>query len=491
MARSKILNIGGDRVSFEYDKDGNILGILDHSDRTNPKPIDPTTDKFTDILRTDAAITAYNFNKFGGNKDSYTNTLSVPSIEEQTAFFNGEDKAENNTENNIEETIYPNIDDGVANPNLATQAPAFAAYKSTRTSPGTDFFTYPLDIDPMQDHLKISKYEYARNNPSTDPGVQGSRPIRVEDQKINNTSGEKLRNLGIRLNPFDNREFVRPVKLERVVEGDSMLGNQLQGSVLLPMPKVVDTNGCEWGESELNVFGLTAVTGADQGQKILGNALGGGKQIDKLEGLDIAQEDLRAVEAITARQQRGGQFRLGKGFKDFGSALANAAAAEGTARITGQSVSQDQFLARTSGRVLNPNAELLFQGPVLRDFNFDFLMIARSQKEGKEIRKIIRWFKSGMAPKFNSSTFLKTPDIFTLEYKNGVGDGDILKTVNRFSPGGLALRTIAVDYAPSGYWAAYKDSQPVAVKMSLNFAELRPIYSQDQNQDELIDTVGY
>ena len=497
MARSKILNIGGDRVSFEYDKDGNILGILDHSDRFNPKPIDPTTNEFTDILRTDTAKLAYNFNKFGGNKDSYTDTLSLPKIEEQINFFNGEDKAGDNTENNIEETIYPNINDGVANPNLATQAPAFAAYKSTRTSPGTDFYTYPLDIDPMQDHLKISKYEYKRNDvtPDSPSVVQGSRPIRVEEETIKNTSGERLRNLGISLNPFDNREIVRPVKLERIVEGDSMLGNQLQGSVLLPMPKVVDTNGCEWGESELNVFGLAAVSGAEQGQKILGNAFGGQitgeKRIDKLEGLDIAQEDLRAVEAITARQQRGGQFRLGKGFKDFGSALANAAAAEGTARITGQSVSQDQFLARTSGRVLNPNAELLFQGPVLRDFNFDFLMIARSQKEGKEIRKIIRWFKSGMAPKFNSSTFLKTPDIFTLEYKNGVGDGDILKTVNRFSPGGLALRTIAVDYAPSGYWAAYKDSQPVAVKMSLNFAELRPIYSQDQNQDELIDTVGY
>ena len=492
MARSKILNVGGDKVSFEYDKDGNILGILDHSNPFNPKPIDPTTNQFLDILRSDDAVIAFNFNKFGGDKDSYSNTLSLSKLEEQETFFNGEDKAGDNTENNIEETIYPNIDDGVANPNLATQSPAFAAYKSTRTSPGTDFFTYPLDIDPMQDHLKISKYEYKRNNVTNDSPsvVQGSRPPRVEETTISNTFGEKLLNIGVK-----KENQIKPVTLERVVEGDSMLGNQLQGSVLLPMPKVVDTNGCEWGESELNVFGLAAVSGAEQGQKILGNAFGGQitgeKRIDKLEGLDIAQEDLRAVEAITARQQRGGQFRLGKGFKDFGSALANAAAAEGTARITGQSVSQDQFLARTSGRVLNPNAELLFQGPVLRDFNFDFLMIARSQKEGKEIRKIIRWFKSGMAPKFNSSTFLKTPDIFTLEYKNGVGDGDILKTVNRFSPGGLALRTIAVDYAPSGYWAAYKDSQPVAVKMSLNFAELRPIYSQDQNQDELVDTVGY
>ena len=492
MARSKIYTVDGRKVSYEFNSDGQIIGVLDHSDRTNPKPVDPNSNLFTDLVTDRDAVTASNFNNYGGNKDSYTTTVTLPTQEELNDFYNEEDKAGDNTENNIEETIYPNIDDGVANPNLATQSPAFAAYKSTRTSPGTDFFTYPLDIDPMQDHLKISKYEYKRNNVTNDSPsvVQGSRPPRVEETTISNTFGEKLLNIGVK-----KENQIKPVTLERVVEGDSMLGNQLQGSVLLPMPKVVDTNGCEWGESELNVFGLAAVSGAEQGQKLLGNAFGGQitgeKRIDKLEGLDIAQEDLRAVEAITARQQRGGQFRLGKGFKDFGSALANAAAAEGTARITGQSVSQDQFLARTSGRVLNPNAELLFQGPVLRDFNFDFLMIARSQKEGKEIRKIIRWFKSGMAPKFNSSTFLKTPDIFTLEYKNGVGDGDILKTVNRFSPGGLALRTIAVDYAPSGYWAAYKDSQPVAVKMSLNFAELRPIYSQDQNQDELVDTVGY
>ena len=66
-----------------------------------------------------------------------------------------------------------------------------------------------------------------------------------------------------------------------------------------------------------------------------------------------------------------------------------------------------------------------------------------------------------------------------------------MKTVNRFSPGGLALRTVAVDYAPSGYWSAYQVSQPVAIKMSLNFAELRPIYSQDQNHPDMEDTVGY
>ena len=273
-----------------------------------------------------------------------------------------------------------------------------------------------------------------------------------------------------------------------------MLGSQLQGSVMLPMPKVVDTNGCEWGESEVNIFGLAALGTIETGGKLIRRGLFGNPSAEKfadtkaLEGVD--KKDIKAVQEIT-RNVQSGKSGVFKNIRQGGSALLNAFAAEATARVTGQSISQDQILARTSGRVLNPNAELLFQGPVLRDFNFDFLMIARSEKEGKEIRKIIRWFKSGMAPKFNSATFLETPDVFTLEYKNGTRPGDVLKTVNRFSPGGLALRTIAVDYAPSGYWSAYQDSQPVAIKMSLNFAELRPIYEQDQAQNGLVDTVGY
>ena len=96
-----------------------------------------------------------------------------------------------------------------------------------------------------------------------------------------------------------------------------------------------------------------------------------------------------------------------------------------------------------------------------------------------------------MAPKFRNTVFLETPDIFTLTYKNGRGDDKILKSVNRFSPGGLALTNMQVDYAPSGYWSAYRDSQPIAVKMDLSFTELRPLYQQDQDEDFLEDSVGY
>jgi len=148
----------------------------------------------------------------------------------------------------------------------------------------------------------------------------------------------------------------------------------------------------------------------------------------------------------------------------------------------GTDIDMDTYLARTGGKVLNPNAEMLFQGPTIRSFPFSFLMVARSQKEGQEIRKIIRFLKLGMAPKFRNTTYLANPDIFTLHYKNGPGKNDELDTVNKFSPGGLALTNMNVDYAPNGYWSAYRDSHPVALRMDLEFTELRPIYYQDQEK---------
>ena len=156
--------------------------------------------------------------------------------------------------------------------------------------------------------------------------------------------------------------------------------------------------------------------------------------------------------------------------------------------ILGANFDTDVFLARTGGRVLNPNAEMLFQGPVIRDFSFEFQMIARSKREGEEIREIIRFFKLGMAPKFQNIAFLANPDVFKLEYRNSDGP---LKTVNMFNPGGLALTALKTDYAPNGYWAAYTDSQPVALKLAMSFTELRPIYHGDQAKEELEDTVGY
>ena len=161
-----------------------------------------------------------------------------------------------------------------------------------------------------------------------------------------------------------------------------------------------------------------------------------------------------------------------------------AIGAQELSKFAGINLSADEVLARVSGKILNPNAELLFQGPVLRDFGFKFLMIARGEDEAEEIRRIIRFFKIGAAPVFSDGpALLGTPNVFQLEYKAGKRN---LDTVNKFNE--MALRTITVDYAPDGFWSAYQDSHPVAVVMSLQFSELRPLYRRDH---ENARGVGY
>ena len=67
-------------------------------------------------------------------------------------------------------------------------------------------------------------------------------------------------------------------------------------------------------------------------------------------------------------------------------------------------------LVVTGGAVLNPNLELLFKGPQLRTFNFNFKFRPRFKEENEEIRKIIKAFKRNMHPQRSSGEmFLLTP----------------------------------------------------------------------------------
>ena len=241
------------------------------------------------------------------------------------------------------------------------------------------------------------------------------------------------------------------------------------------MPKATDVNGVEWGKSELTISGLAALGGANL-------LTAGGKFLARTE--EEMQNDKAARDLLVKNRRE----IDGSGATEMGSALYTQAMAKLAGGVFGVELDADTVLARQGGRVLNPNAEMLFQGPVIRDFSFEFQMIARSKKEGEEIREIIRFFKLGMAPKFQNIAFLANPDVFKLEYRNSKG---ILKTVNRFNPGGLALTALKTDYAPNGYWAAYTDSQPVALKLAMSFTELRPIYHGDQAKEELDGTVGY
>ena len=441
IAKSRSYEIDGSNVSFEFDReDGKIIGVKKQNDNGDFISVDPKTSEFGDLSQSDEAVNAYNVAKYSSNKRAYVDSVASKTSSELESYYQDQNKKETNEQF---------VDDGqpAINQPLAFESPRSASYfgGAARSS---EVMAYPVDIDQNQDHLKITRYEYRR------PTVNQSKPA----------------------------QQIRTIFGTRTIAGDTVKGSQIKGSILLPMPKPTDVNAAAWGKSELTISGLAAVGAAQKTAGLAG-----------LLGLNVTGKTAEDTgKDFIAGLREGGGRRPFAGFtnlRGFGQANATNFITKLAGGAFGTELDPDTFLARAGGRVLNPNAEMLFQGPAIRDFAFEFQMVARSENEGKTIRKIIKFLKLGMAPKFRNTTFIANPDVFQLEYKNGSGDDDMLKTVNQFSPGGLALTNINVDYAPSGYWAAYGDSQPVVVKMSLNFTELRPIFQGDQiNTPE--DSVG-
>ena len=429
----------GSKVSFDFDG-GELVGI-----KKDGASVRPDSTEYINLSLSDDALGAYNVSKYSSNKRSYEDSITIASTEERFNYFNKESKKESN-ESFIEQ------EDVTRDQNIATQ-------NASPTSGKSEVMSYPFDLNPRQDHFKIMRYNYIRPdiNQSKGPGTE----VKAEGTYTDTSLSKR------------NQTRINYKKINRA--GDSVIGSELLGSILLPMPKATDVNGVEWGKSELTISGIAALGAANMVAGRLAND----------DGQALAEKEAR--EALNAER---GRNESGTAVTEFARAFGVQTVSKLAGAAFGTELDADTFLARTGGKVLNPNAEMLFQGPVIRDFAFSFLMVARSQKEGQEIRKIIRFLKLGMAPKFRSTTFLKAPDIFTLHYKNGQGENDMLKTVNLFNPGGLALTTMNVDYAPFGYWSAYRDSQPVAVKMDLNFTELRPLYQSDQLETPE-DSVGY
>ena len=148
--------------------------------------------------------------------------------------------------------------------------------------------------------------------------------------------------------------------------------------------------------------------------------------------------------------------------------------------IAGMAAGGQQLLTRTTGAIANPNMELLFGGPSLRTFSFQFLLAPRDKDEAMRVIKIIRFFKQGMAPiRTKSRLFMKSPHTFKLSYRNGSGEQH--KYLNKFKE--CALQSLGVDYAPNGQYSTYEDGVMTAYQMTMTYSELNPIYNDDYGKD--------
>ena len=221
------------------------------------------------------------------------------------------------------------------------------------------------------------------------------------------------------------------------------------GSVVLPIPGgISDQNKCDWGSSSATALDIAK---ANFAQSAIFEGLG--------EGVKTGINDIKKL------------------FENKG----DAETAIGTA-IAAQVSGVDGLLQRTTGNIFNPNMELLFKAPALRPFSFKFKLTPRSAEESKEVIKIIRFFKQGMAPiRSESNLFLKSPHTFRLAYLHRGVDGELHKGLNMFKE--VALQGFGVNYTPNGNYATYSDGIPVAYEISMTFTELEPVFNDDYPND--------
>ena len=256
------------------------------------------------------------------------------------------------------------------------------------------------------------------------------------------------------------------------------------GIVRLPIPNNLSmSNGVDWGDSRVNPIEAGAFFAANAAAS---QALGTGNVIDlftnSFKGLG---EFFDAV--------KGGAFGQGT---QAGTMVSAFLAQYGLGKI-GINVDPAQFIARGTGNTINPNLELLFSGPKLRSFSFQFKFAPNSEIEANECRRILRFFKQGMAAKIGTDDqlFLGSPNVFRLRYLTK--DNEPIRSLPRYKI--CALTTTDIDYSPGPTYQSYDDgsagSQTVMMNMTLNFTELTPIFESDyrkfdsEGQKDIFDTI--
>ena len=238
---------------------------------------------------------------------------------------------------------------------------------------------------------------------------------------------------------------------------NSGFGTKTGAQILLPMqPALGEMRGINWNKDNLDFMGAS-IAGATMGGAAAAAALFNG-DVDK------------AKEAFN------------KAAKEAGSDLKDAAS-DPTMKsfiksYMAKKVVGSNIFARETGSVVNPNLELLFEGPELRSFQFSWKLSPRNRKETQIIRAIIKILKKTSAPKGKQGKiFLKTPDIYELEYLHADSQHPFM---NKFKP--CALTAMSVDYTPDGSYMTYgEDAGMTSYGLNLSFTEIMPLYDTDYN----------
>jgi len=372
----------------------------------------------------------------------------------------------NYADNDEEKYLNTTLKDGLkaTSKNVKTKISDGLTLSATETIRLKENLSIPVSTDELADAVaegaaglsaniegRNFRKEYAHY--SYPEGLKSNKQDRIRFEQVY-SEGTKISTA------LDSRSFQRKIK-------------NIRGSVTLPIVTGIgDQNNVNWKGSTLNPIQSTAAALA---LNVFQGARAGNNINEIVSSAGRSFNDARAVLAT----QAGDDIRSGI-----------------NVYLAQQAVGAQNLLSRTTGAIANPNLELLFTGPQLREFGFTFRLSPRDAEEATQVRRILRFFKQGMSVKTSASNvFLKAPNIFKIRYQTFNTNGVEIEhpSINFIKT--CALTSCDVQYTPDGSYMTYEDAfrTLTAYQLTLRFGELDPIYDSDYTEldDDDDQVIGY
>jgi len=208
-------------------------------------------------------------------------------------------------------------------------------------------------------------------------------------------------------------------------------------------------DGAQYENANLNVLGAGTLEGIQQGSGILASAYNA-----LAEGVGSVFGYL-LDPSISGEAARLGALRVARSIPNAGFQAAVSIGVQ---------------------RTMNPNTRALFKGVNLREFSFNFKMIANSQREAIMIERIVNHFRKELYPNvidaLNVPVAYEMPNAFSIQFTHKGAEAKMPKLEYCF------LRNVQTVYNATGA-AFHPDGRPNEVDMTLNFVEMRTLNKKD------------
>lgn len=189
--------------------------------------------------------------------------------------------------------------------------------------------------------------------------------------------------------------------------------------------------------------------------------------------INLSSIAAKATQAVTETQTSGADL--------LSSMAAATAAAKETIAAKYIPLGVGDYVALKSRTITNPNTNTTFEGNVIRTFNFNFKLIAKSQQESEIIQKIhetFRYFSYADLNTEDSNLFLSYPCPWTIRFMDMATGQE-----NAYIPGiwSCYLTTVGSTFNSSSNMY-FSDNAPLEVDVSLTFQETRVLNRNDMLQ---------